>query len=190
MLKDLVKKARSYRRFDNSYVISDEVIFDLVDTARLTPSAANRQQLKYIVSNTSNQNELIYPHLNWAGYLLDWNGPEPEQRPSAYIILYTDADLTPLVSFDAGIIGQTIQLTATSMELGACMIASFDKNKLKKVLNLSPEQEIVLVIALGKPDETIVLTDVKEDGCIKYYRDEKSVHYVPKRKIEDIYKKF
>lgn len=44
----------------------------------------------------------------------------------------------------------------------------------------------VLIVAIGKPDETIVLTDVKEDGDINYYRDENDVHYVPKRSLEDL----
>ena len=38
----------------------------------------------------------------------------------------------------------------------------------------------------GKPDEKIVLTEVSSGESIKYYRDDQDVHYVPKRKLEDI----
>ena len=186
MIKDLVKKARSYRRYDNTYEVSEEILLDLVDTARLTPSAANRQPIKYMISNKRDYNDKIFPCLGWAGYLQDWQGPSPEEQPTAYIVLFTEMQFSPHLSIDPGIVAQTIQLAATEKGLGACMIASVDKNKLKKVLNLSLEYEIILVIALGKPSETIMIDEVADDGSIKYWRDENSVHHVPKRSLRDI----
>ena len=187
MLKELVKKARSYRRYDSSYEISQEVLKDLIDTARLTPSAANRQPIKYLISNKKEYNDKIFPCLGWAGYLQDWSGPTPEERPSAYIILFTEMQFSPHLSIDPGIVAQTIMLSATEKDLGACMIASVDKNKLKKVVNLSLEYEILLVIAIGKPSETIIIDDVSDDGSIKYWRDDNSIHHVPKRKLQDVF---
>ena len=186
MFKELVKKARSYRRFDNSYVVSEEMLIDLVDTARITASAANRQPLKYIVSNDREYNNKIFSCLGWAAYLTDWNGPDDTEQPSAYVILYSDMQFIPHLNFDPGIAAQTIMLSATERELGCCMIASFDKSKLKKILGLSIEYEIVLVIAIGKPNEEIILDEVSEDGSIKYWRDENDAHHVPKRKLADI----
>lgn len=186
MFKDLVKKARSYRRFDNSYQISDDILNDLIDTARITPSAANRQPIKYLVSNKKEYNDKIFPCLGWAGYLQDWIGPTKKEQPSAYIILFTDMQFAPHLNVDPGIIAQTIMLAATEIGLGACMIASVNKNKLKKIVNLAVEYEILLVIALGKPGEEVVLEEVGDDGSIKYWRDENDIHHVPKRKLEDI----
>jgi len=187
MLKDLVKKARSYRRYDNSFEVSDEILLDLIDTARLTPSAANRQPIKYLVSNKKIHNDKIFPCLGWAGYLQEWTGPTTKEQPTAYIILFTDTQFSPHLSFDPGIVAQTIMLAAAEKGIGACMIASVDKNKLKKIVNLSIEYEILLVIALGKPNESIIIEDVGEDGSIKYWRDEKSNHFVPKRKLQDVF---
>ena len=45
MLKDLVKKCRSYRRFYEDTPISREELEEMVDTARLTASTANSQAL-------------------------------------------------------------------------------------------------------------------------------------------------
>jgi nitroreductase len=186
MFKDLVKKTRSYRRYDNTYEIADEVLMDLIDTARLTASAANRQPIKYLISNKKEHNDKIFPCLGWAGYLQDWAGPTTKEQPSAYIILFTEMQFSPHLSFDPGIVAQTIMLAAADKDLGSCMIASVNKNKLKKVVNLALEYEVLLVIAIGKPNETIVLEDVGADGSIMYWRDENSTHYVPKRKLQDI----
>jgi len=41
-------------------------------------------------------------------------------------------------------------------------------------------------VAVGKPDEEIVIREIEKGESTKYYRDENDVHYVPKRKLEDI----
>ena len=189
MLKELVKKARSYRRFDNTFQISDEVLHDLIDTARITPSTSNRQLIKYLISNKKENNDKIYPCMAWATYLQDWAGPAPEEQPTAYIILYTEKDFISYVNIDSGIVAQTIQLAAAEKDLGTCMIGSVDKVKLKRAIKIDDSKEILLVIALGKPNETIVLDEIGKDGSIKYWRDDKSVHHVPKRNLKDIVKK-
>jgi len=186
MLKDLVKKARSCRRFDNTFLISNDDLKDIIDTARLTPSAANRQPVRFIVANNKAVNEKIFSYIGWAAYLADWKGPAPEEQPSAYIVLYSDMQFTPHLSIDPGIIAQTINLSANEKGLATCIIASFDKNKIKRVVHLEKENEIILIIAVGKAAENVVLEDVGEDGSIKYWRDEDDVHHVPKRKLDDI----
>jgi len=49
MIRDLIEKNRSYRRFYESESIKSEMLRELVDLARLSGSAANRQPLKYIL---------------------------------------------------------------------------------------------------------------------------------------------
>ena len=186
MFKELVKNARSCRRFDSTYQIHDDELKDIIDTARITPSAANRQLIKYTVTNRSEINAKIFPCIGWAAYLPDWKGPTEEEQPSAYIVLYSEMQFIPHLNVDPGIVAQTIMLAAREKGLGACIIASIDKTKIKKIVNLSKENEIILVIAIGKPIEQIVLEDVGENGSIKYWRDENDVHHVPKRKLDDV----
>ena len=66
------------------------------------------------------------------------------------------------------------------------MIGNYDALDVREGLGLPENLQPMLVIALGKPAETIILTDVKEDGNTAYYRDENDVHYVPKRSLEDL----
>ena len=186
MLKDLVQKSRSYRRFDESFKISEETLKQLVDLARLTPSASNKQPLKYILSCDSKKNDLIFPALQWAGYLEDWGGPKEGERPSAYIIMVGDSEISGSFKYDAGISAQTIMLGATEKGLGGCIVALVDHKKLQSALNISKRYKVQLVIALGKPAEKVVIDPIKEDGKIEYWRDEKSVHHVPNRSLDEL----
>ena len=185
MIKELVRKTRSCRRFREE-PITMEQLKDLVDLARLSASAANLQPLKYILSNERERNSIIFTRLKWAAYLKDWEGPEEGERPSAYIIVLGDKGIANNFGCDHGISSQSILLGATHMGLGCCIIGFVDREKLRSDLNISDQFEILHVIALGKPGEYIVIEDVKPDGDIKYWRDKEGTHHVPKRSLEDI----
>jgi nitroreductase len=185
MIKELVSKNRSYRRFYQEHQISYVYLKDLVNLARLSPSGRNLQPLKYFLSADKETNEKIFSTLSWAAYLKDWNGPEEGEKPSAYIVILGDTRLTANFMCDHGIVSQSMLLGAVENGLGGCIFASINKAKLKELIRLDDHLEILLVIALGKPKEIVVVEDVK-DNDIKYYRDEKQVHHVPKRSIDEI----
>ncbi len=187
MLKDLVLKSRSYRRFYEDVAVNKETLLELVDLGRLSPTGGNRQPLKFIISWEKEKNELIYPTLGWAGYLTEWPGPEPGERPSAYIIILEDKDINMNVpKVDFGIAAQNMMLGAVEKGLGGCMIYVIQRQKLREVLNIPEKYEILLVLALGKPKEKVVIDEIDEGADIKYWRDENRVHHVPKRKLQDV----
>lgn len=186
MLKDLILQNRSYRRFREKHKIDPQILTDLVDCARLSASASNKQPLKYILSFTKDMNEQIFPHLRWAGYLKDWAGPQPGERPAAYIVILGDTSISQNFYCDHGIAAQSILLAATEKELGGCIVASIEKDNLRKAIKIPAHLEILLVIALGKPGEKIVLEKVNKDHGIEYWRDEQDVHHVPKRALQEI----
>jgi nitroreductase len=186
MIEQLIRKNRSYRRFEENYEIMVETLRELVDLARLGASASNLQPLKYILSCQADTNKLIFSCLGWAGYLKDWPGPEKGERPSAYIVILGDTSVSKTFDCDCGIAAQNILLGATERGLGGCMIATVDKARLTKALNINSLFEILLVVALGKPAEHVVIETVGPDGNIRYWRDEKGVHHVPKRPLEEI----
>ncbi|MDO9579116.1 MAG: nitroreductase family protein [Bacteroidales bacterium] len=184
-LKDLIYKTRSYRRFDGSHNIDLKTLEKFVDLARLSASGANRQPLKYLIYNTPNDCERIFPSLAWAGYLVDWNGPEKGERPSGYIIILGDKSITEIFGVDHGIAAQSIMLGATEEGLGGCMVASLMLDKLRNDLRIPDKFEILLVLALGKPVEKIIIDDIK-NGDVKYWRDSQHNHHVPKRKLDEL----
>jgi nitroreductase len=186
MLKDLILQNRSYRRFYQNIIPDESTLLELVDGARLSPSAGNKQPLKYLLSFTPERNVSIFPCLSWAAYLKDWLGPSEGERPTAYIVILGDTRITGNFYCDHGIAAQSILLGAVERKLGGCIIASINKEKLRQVLKISDHLEILLVIALGKPREKIQLESLPADGNIAYWRDGQQVHHVPKRALQDI----
>jgi nitroreductase len=186
MIRDLVLKNRSYRRFHQDVSVSIVTLRELVDLARQSASGANKQPLKYVLSCDPQMNSLIFANLAWAGYIKDWPGPEEGERPAAYIIILGDKTISQSFGCDHGIAAQSILLGATEMGLGGCMIGSIRKAKLRQAMAIPADYEILLVIALGKPKETVVLEAVGSGGNIKYWRDEQGIHHVPKRSLREI----
>ncbi len=186
MIEDLVRSNRSCRRFFQHEAVSEDTLKSLVNLARLSASAANLQPLKYILSWEPRKNEAIFSCLAWAGYLADWPGPAEGERPAAYIIILHDREIAKDVWCDHGIAAQSILLGARAQGLGGCMLGSIKKDLLRELLMIPPRYEILLVIALGKPREVVVLEEAGAGDSIKYWRDENDVHHVPKRRLDDI----
>ncbi|MCX5812574.1 MAG: nitroreductase family protein [Proteobacteria bacterium] len=185
LIYDLINKNRSYRRYYQDMAINEEQLKYLVELARLSPSTANLQPLKFILSWTLEKNSLIFPCLGWAGYLKDWGGPEEGEKPSGYITILGDKDIMENFDCNHGIAAQSILLGAVEMGFGGCIIASIQRDKLRAALKIPEKYEILLVITLGVPKELVVINEVK-DGNIKYWRDEKDIHHVPKRPLSEI----
>jgi nitroreductase len=190
MLKELITKSRSIRRFDQNHKIKLKILEELVDLARLSPSGANMQPLKYILSADAGKNARIFKHLAWAGYLTDWPGPVEGERPAGYIIILLDTEIVKRIDCDHGIAAQSILLGAAEKGLGGCIIGSVLRERLRAELGFSAQYEIMLVIALGKPVEEVILEKVQEPGNIRYWRDKEKRHHVPKRDLKDLILKF
>ena len=186
MIKDLITKNRSYRRFHEDVPIERQTLVELVDLARLSASAANLQPLKYILCCEPDKNATVFKHLAWAGYIKDWPGPAEGERPAAYIIILGDKNVSKSFGCDHGIAAQSILIGAAEKGLGGCMIGSIQRDQLHKELNTPSNLEILLVLALGKPKEKVVIEQTGPDGDIKYWRDKDSTHHVPKRPLSEI----
>lgn len=186
MIRDLVISNRSYRRFDADRTIEQTVLRELVDLARMSASAANLQPLKYVISSTESVNAEIFPMLAWAGYLSDWKGPNEQERPTAYIVILLDTEISASCDCDHGIAAQSILLGAAEKGIGGCIVGSIQRDKLRELLSIGERFEILLVLAMGYPAEEVVLEDTITSGEIKYYRDSQDVHHVPKRPLKEV----
>ena len=184
--KRLVKSNRSCRRFDANVPLSRQTLEELVDLARHTASAANKQPLKYVLSTDPEKNREIFDCLGWAAYLTDWKGPVEQERPTGYIVVLGDTTLADRFWCDHGIAAQTILLGARAQGLAGCMFGAINIKRIKAALGIEDQFEVKLVIALGSPMETAQIDDLAPDGDIRYWRDANQVHHVPKRKLADL----
>lgn len=186
MIEELITGNRSFRRFYENEAVSLDTLKWLVNLARLSASGANLQPLKYYLAHDPSQNAGIFSCLAWAGYLKDWPGPAAGERPAAYVIILGDKGITQNFGCDHGIAAQSILLGAREKGLGGCIIGSIQRDRLRQLLNISQQFDILLVIALGRPQEQVVLESAAPGEDIKYWRDAQGVHHVPKRRLEDI----
>jgi len=157
MIKALIYKNRSYRRFHQDQKVTMETLEELVDLARHSACGANLQSLKYILSCEANTNALIFKRLGWAAYLKDWKGPAEGEQPAAYIVLLGDTTIHTNFFCDHGIACQSMLLGAVEKGLGGCILASINRKGLQKDLAIGQHFEILLVLALGHPKETVQL---------------------------------
>ncbi|HOT13880.1 MAG TPA: nitroreductase family protein [Bacteroidales bacterium] len=186
VLQSLVLKNRSYRRFKEDENISSDFLKELVSLASITPSGRNAQPLKYVLINTPETNLKVFNTLSWAAYLKGKGAPNEGERPSAYIVILLDKHISENPFCDHGIVAQTMLLGAVEKGYGGCMIMNIKKEELSNILNLPEHFEILMVIALGKPIEQVVLETMPQDGNFQYWRDEQQVHHVPKRSVNEL----
>lgn len=185
MLLDLVKRARSYRRYDPTKPLSKDDLKAFVEAARLTPSAGNLQRLRYLAVTEKSEVLTLTKEVKWAGYLSDWDGPADSEAPAAYLILLSP-ESTGVSQIDVGIAAETILLAAAEAGVGGCMILNFPREALTERYKLVSNYKIELVISLGVPAEKVEIETMKE-GNVRYYRDENDVHHVPKRALSEVF---
>lgn len=188
MLKDLIAASRSYRSFDSNIKITREQLTDWVDCARLSPSSINLQMLKFRIVIKNEECDAVLANTRWAGKIKDQKLPPVGHAPVAYVVICADTNVIETAEKfqkDVGICAQSIMLAAAEAGFGGCMIGSFSPDKIREVLSLPQNLIPQLVLALGKPDETVKLTEAAPDGSVTYYR-EGGIHYVQKRALKDL----
>ncbi|NLX97226.1 MAG: nitroreductase family protein [Rhodopirellula sp.] len=185
-IKALLMRTRSYRRFDESRLLDEPTLKELVDVARYCPSAGNRQPLKYMISASEEKNGKIFPYLRWAAALPEWPGPAAGERPTGYIVILGDIGLAARFGHDAGIVAQGMMMAAMEKGIAGCMMGSIDQEGLRQAMQLPKHLEVILVLALGYPNETVVLEDGTPPDKRPYWRDAEGTHHVPKRSLEEV----
>lgn len=186
--RELLKSDRTVRRFKGDVEVSRESLAQIVELARYCASGRNAQPLRYVVVDEKEMREKIYPLLKWAGYYKDWDGPEPGERPSAYLIQCLDTHYGADCLCDDGLQLQAMTLGLTTLGLGGCIIKAFDPVGLASVLHLDARYKPRYVLAVGVPAEEIRLEnmDGSAEADFKYYRTPDGVHHVPKRPLSEL----
>ncbi len=180
---ETIVSRRSMRRFKQRS-INPEILKKFVNAARLAPSAANLQPLEFFIINDKNLCSKVFETLHWAAYIQPKWVPSLKERPTAYIIILVNDINNTWYPRDASFAAENIMLSAEEEGIGSCVMCKIEKEKLKKVLFLPEDIIIDSIVALGYKAEESVIEDFKDS--VKYWRDEKKVMHVPKRKNKDI----
>lgn len=183
-LDKLIRKNRSYRGYDNSFVVRRDQLLRIVDVCSRIPSARNQQQLRFRLV-TSEEAHKVLPCFRLGGALPDMKLPREGKEPRAFVVVCSAMEEPDSYLYiDLGIAAQSMLLQAVEIGLGGICIGAFDRQQLKEALGLTLQP--VLLIAVGKPDEQIELVDIAPNQSRNYWRDENGVHYVPKIRTEKL----
>ena len=178
----LLQRNRSYRGYDNKFVVRPDQLRTIIETATLCPSARNQQVLRFRPVLTDEADKVL-KHIRLGGALPELHLPFEGTEPRAFVVICSMVEESKYVDIDLGIVAQTMLLRATELGLGGICIGAFDHAEIREALQLPYEP--VLVIAIGRPAERIELVSCHEGDSLTYYR-EGGVHYVPKIGIDDL----
>lgn len=178
----LVAKNRSYRGFDNSFVVRADQLRRILEVVPACPSARNQQVLRFRAV-LADEADKVLPFIRLGSALKDIKLPLPGAEPRAFIVICSTATEDKYVNMDIGIVAQTMLLQATEIGLNGICIGAFDHAAVQKSLELPFEP--LLIVAIGKGAERIRMVDITEGESHNYYRVD-GVHYVPKLTLEEI----
>jgi len=181
---DVVLTRRSIRQFQSRPVPRD-VLKKIANSARLAPSAANRQPLEFIAVDDFHVRAAIFPCLKWAGYIAPEGNPRPGQEPAAYVMVLANLKIRETgFSRDVGAAMENMILTAWEEGIGSCWIVSVDKDKVCEILSIPDGYMLDSVLSLGYPAESPVIEDLADS--YEYWKDQSGRLHVPKRTLDSV----
>ncbi|MBQ4127923.1 MAG: nitroreductase family protein [Alistipes sp.] len=181
-LLKLLQRNRSHRAYDVSFQVREDQLRRIIEVNRYTPSARNQQVLRFRMV-LSDEAEKVLPHIRLGAALPELNLPQKGSEPRAFIIICSIAEESRFVDIDLGIAAQSMLLQATEIGLNGICIAAFDKQRIKEQFNLPYEP--LMILAIGRGKDNIVLTEIKANESHNYYRKD-GIHYVPKLSFEEL----
>jgi nitroreductase len=153
-LSEAIKNRRSIRTYKKQE-LPKETLSQLIDAARLAPSAGNGQPWAFVVTEKQETKQM----LSAAAY-----GQKSLLEASAVIVVcvdqkraeesYGERGRNLYCIQDTAAAVQNILLTACSLGLGTCWIGAFQQEEIRKVIKAPPEMHPVAMIAVGYPNES------------------------------------
>lgn len=178
----LVAKNRSYRGYDNSFVVRADQLRRIMEVVPKCPSAKNEQVLR-LRPVLSDEADKVLPYIRLGGALRSLKLPLSGTEPRAFIVICSTVEEDKYVNMDIGIVAQTMLLQAVEIGLNGICIGAFDRENVRQSLDLPYEP--LLILAIGKGAEKITLVEATEGQSMNYYRQD-GVHYVPKLPLDTI----
>ena len=143
-----IKERRSIRKYQDRPV-EEKVLTEILEAARLAPSANNRQDWRFVAVKDREQIDKLVSatgqsFIGTAPIVIAGVALNPERVMRCEV---------PAYAVDVAIAMTNITLAATANGLGTCWIGSFDQAEVKRILKIPEEYKVVQLMPLGYPDE-------------------------------------
>lgn len=185
-LFSVINKRRTTRCF-KQIKVKKTAIRKMIDAARKSPSGGNMQRLRYIVATEKQIVNKIFSNTAWAALVKPMRNPEPgKSAPLTFIAIVGPAAGDFILHADAGAAIQGMQLAATAQNLSCCWLGAFNRNEVNQILSIPDSSTVLYLLAVGHPDESPVMENIKADAPTKYFLDKNNRLHVPKYTIDAI----
>jgi nitroreductase len=147
-VRQAIKERRSIRKYQNR-VVEEKILAEVLEAARLAPSANNRQDWRFVAVKDREQIDKLVSatgqsFIGTAPIVIAGVALNPERVMRCEV---------PAYAVDVAIAMTNITLAATANGLGTCWIGSFDQVEVKRILEIPEEYKVVQLMPLGYPDE-------------------------------------
>ena len=164
-IKEVIQKRYSCRSYKDTPV-PEEKLKNILEAARLAPSARNRQPYKFIIVKNKEKREKIataaagQSFIAKAPIIIAGVSLDPEGIMTCEV---------PAYAVDVAIAMEHIALQASAEGLGTCWIGAFSQEEAKKVLEIPEEYKIVALMSFGYPADSPGPKDRKNlDELVSY----------------------
>lgn len=184
-IMELIKTRRTYRRFEQKAVPQD-VLDDILESARIANCGANRQALSYIVINKPEDVKKVNGLVHWAAFLPKEDGtPKEDEIPTLFVAVIQDLSVPGSSDTDAGIAIANMTTAAWAKGVGSCIMGAIERPQLAELFGLKEATKVHTMIAFGYPSHKSFIVPVK-DGNLKYFLDENRNYCVPKKSLDEV----
>lgn len=146
-----VQTAINYRRSVRAYLdtpVEDDKLKLVLDAARLSPSASNRQEWKFIVVRDSETRKSLAKAANGKQFVAD--------APVIIVACATESKYVMSCGQLAGTVDTSIALSflilqAHELGLGTCWLGAFNESEVKEILGIPSHVRVIAMTPLGYP---------------------------------------
>ena len=182
-LDELLTRNRSTRGYKKEFVVSEELLKQIVSVNTKIGSGCNRQVLRFKLVTRDTGADKVLENIKMGAALPELHLPFPGTGPEAFIIVCSTVGDDKLALIDLGMSLQTMSLRAVEMGLTTLIVGAFNKAKLKEAFSLPCDP--LAVLCVGKGIEKHHLVPIHENESHAYYRND-GTHYIPKVILEDL----
>ena len=182
-LDELLTRNRSTRGYNKDFIVSEDLLRQIVSVNTKLGSGCNRQVLRFKLVTKETGAEKVLANIKMGAALPELHLPFEGTEPEAFIIVCSTVGDDKLALIDLGMSLEAMSLRAVELGLSTLIVGAFNKVKINDAFNL--QYDPIAVLCVGKGIERFQLVPIHENESHAYYRKDGS-HFVPKVILEEL----